>query len=128
MMQWLLPACLLALVVTAFPAQGGFTAEDTDDASPLLVGAKPSPPFVMMPESSGNLSGFSIDLIRLVAARMAPPRQIRFQVQKDLDEHLNAVHSGQADLGISATSFSSERQRTMDFSVAFYQSGLDIAV
>ena len=82
----------------------------------------------MVDASSGNLSGFSIDLVRLVAAQMEPPREVTFQIHKNIEEHLNAVQNGEVDLGIAATSFSSERQRTLDFSVAFYQSGLDIAV
>jgi polar amino acid transport system substrate-binding protein len=127
-MRGVLLGCFLALLFTTFSGPSGLAAVDSGKSSPLLVGVKPSPPFVMVDESSGNLSGFSIDLIRLVGAQMEPSREVRFQIHQDLEDHLNAVRSSQVDLGISATSFSSERQRTMDFSVAFYQSGLDIAV
>ncbi|MEO2014689.1 MAG: transporter substrate-binding domain-containing protein [Fuerstiella sp.] len=118
---------MLAFATTVFAGPSGFGA-DQGAAAPLRVGVKSTPPFVIVDESSGNLSGFSIDLIRLVAVQMDPPRELRFEVHKNIEEHLNAVRSGQVDLGIAATSFSSKRQRTMDFSVAFYQSGLDIAV
>ena len=127
-MRGVLLGCFIALLVVMFPGPSGFAAEDSGKTSPLLVGVKPAPPFVMVDDSSGNLTGFSIDLIRLVGAQMEPSREVRFQIHQDLEDHLDAVRSGQVDLGISATSFSSERQRTMDFSVAFYQSGLDIAV
>lgn len=126
-MQTVLPACMLILAITSFAGPSGF-GDDDGSASPLLVGVKSAPPFVMVDESSGNLSGFSIDLVRLIAGQMEPPREVRFQIHEDLEGHLNAVRAGQVDLGIAATSFSSERQRTLDFSVAFYQSGLDIAV
>ena len=126
-MQKVLTVSVLAVAITAFAGPSGF-AGDEGTTSPLLVGVKPAPPFVIVDDSSGNLSGFSIDLIRLIAAQMEPPRAVKFQIHQDLEEHLSAVRSGQVDLGIAATSFSSERQRTLDFSVAFYQSGLDIAV
>ncbi|MEO1981997.1 MAG: transporter substrate-binding domain-containing protein, partial [Fuerstiella sp.] len=127
MMQTVLTFSVLAFVTTVFAGPSGFGA-DEGAAAPLLVGVKSAPPFVIVDESSGNLSGFSIDLVRLIAAQMEPPRKVTFQIHQNLEEHLNAVRSGQVDLGIAATSFSSERQRTLDFSVAFYQSGLDIAV
>ena len=127
-MQRVLPAYVLALVVTTFAGPSGFAADDESKTSPLLVGVKPVMPFVMVDESSGVVSGFSIDLIRLIAAKMNPPREVKFQIQQDLKEHLNAVRSGQVDLGIAATSYSSERERTLDFSLPFYQSGLDVAV
>jgi ABC-type amino acid transport substrate-binding protein len=128
-----LPICLLALVVVFvadFTSSGALAAADEadDTASPLIVGVKHAPPFVTVDESSGVVTGFSIDLIRLIAAQMEPPREIKFQVHRDFKEHLGAVQSGQVDLGIAATSFTSERLRVMDFSLPFYQSGLDIAV
>ena len=120
-----LVVCMLALAITALM---GRHSRAEDDEPPLLVGVKPAPPFVMVDESSGVVSGFSIDLSRLIAAQLNPPRQVKFQVHESLEEHLNTVRSGQVDFGIAATSFSSERQRTLDFSLPFYQSGLDIAV
>lgn len=118
---------VLILITTSLVGPSGFCA-DEGAAVPLLVGVKSAPPFVIVDDSSGILSGFSIDLVRLIAAQMEPPREVKFRIHQGLEEHLDAVRSGRVDLGIAATSFSSERQRTLDFSVAFYQSGLDIAV
>ncbi len=126
-MNTVLTVCSAGLVVTLLSGAAS-RADDNESAAPLLVGVKSAPPFVMINESSDHVSGFSIDLIRLVGAQMHPPRRVEFQVHHTIDEHLDAVRSGEVALGIAATSFTSERQRTLDFSVPFYQSGLDIAV
>ena len=127
-MQSVIHVCVLALIVNMFATPDVLAADDEGETPPLVVGVKHAPPFVMVDEPSGAVTGFSIDLVRLIAGQMKPPRQVKFLVQQDIEEHLAAVQNGQVDLGIAATSFSSERLRTMDFSVPFYQSGLDIAV
>ncbi len=97
------------------------------DKATLVVGVKPAAPFVIVNENSEKISGFSIDLINAVAAQMTPPRSVEFVVHDDLTEHLGAVSRGDVDLGISATSYTSERERTLDFSIPFFQGGLGIA-
>lgn len=105
-------------------------AEAHDHApTSLLVGVKAAEPFVIVesgPEQ--ELSGFSIDLIKAIAAEMDPPRTVEFRIYPDLAEHLEAVRTGEVDFGISATSLTSDRERTLDFSIPFYQAGLAVAV
>ncbi|MDP6445056.1 MAG: transporter substrate-binding domain-containing protein [Pirellulaceae bacterium] len=115
---------VLSLVLSlASPVVG--QGQSTD--SVLRVGVKPAPPFVMIDEGTGKITGFSIDLIEVVASQMDPPRKVEIIVQQDIQEHLDAVRDGAVDLGIAATSFTSERERTLEFSVPFYQGGLGIA-
>jgi len=81
----------------------------------------------MLDETSGEISGFSIDLMSAIAAQMNPPRHVDFTVHHDFAEHLAAVQKGEVDLGIAATSMTSERERVVDFSLPFYRGGLGIA-
>ena len=104
------------------------SAADEVPEQPLRVGVKVSAPFVMKDSATGQLSGFSIDLIRLVAAQLDPPREIEFQNQESLAGHLETVREQQVDLGIAATSITAEREKTLDFSMPFHETGLDIVV
>ena len=123
----LLAACSL-MFSAVFVGTYAFSQEVEQSASTLVVGVKPAAPFVMIDDVSGHVSGFSIDLIQAVAAQMDPPRTVEFRVHRDIAEHLAAVRKSEVDLGIAATSFTSERERALDFSVPFYRGGLGVAV
>ncbi len=97
-------------------------------AETLEVGVKPAPPFVIVDEKTGEVSGFSVDLVRHLAATLEPPRTVKFRVDPDLLSHLDAVKSGKVDLGISATSVTAKREQVLDFSYPFYRGGLAIMV
>ena len=115
---------ILSLIGTSFaPAQA-----DLVGPAPLKVGVKHSPPFVIVNEASGQLTGFSIDLMRMIATQLSPARKVEFQIQDELATHLDEVRSGRLDLGIAATTLSSHRERELDFSQPFFSSGLDIAI
>ena len=108
---------LVFLVALAAPARG----------EELTVGIKEAPPFVMLGEGKAP-RGFSIDLIREIAARLDPAREVRFVVHPDLTTHLDAVAKGEVDMGIAATTVTAEREAKMDFSQGFYPDSLDIVV
>ena len=115
-------------VLVVFSGHTGVIAADVERSTDVLrVGVKHSPPFVMVNPESGEITGFSLDIIRAIAARMQPPRLIELVVHNQIEEHLDAVRSGDVDLGIAATSFTSLRERTLDFSIPFYRGGLGIA-
>lgn len=127
-MRVLLPTCVLAFLVVIVAGGRTSAAEVEGIESKLVVGVKQAAPFVMIDEESGDVSGFSIDLIRGIAAQLNPPRTVEFQVHRNIAEHLEAVGENEVDLGIAATSFTSERERTLEFSIPFYQGGLAVAV
>src|SRR5690606_36307403 len=49
-------------------------------------------------------------------------------VEDDLEGILDGVRNGKYGVGIAAISITSEREKTLDFSQAYFQSGLGIAV
>jgi len=118
----------LTLLIPILAEARSLAAEDESSESKLLVGVKPAAPFVMVDEASGDITGFSIDLIKAIAAQMEPPRSVEFRAHRDIPEHLEAVRNGDVDLGIAATSFTAERERMLDFSTPFYRGGLGVAV
>lgn len=102
-------------------------AADAAHAEELVVGVKVAPPFVIQADDA-EPQGFSVDLAREIARRLDPPRTVRFVVHDDLETHLDAVASGRVQMGIAATSITSDRERRLDFSNPFFRDALDIAV
>lgn len=91
----------------------------------LDVGVKPAEPFIIVSEE-GDVSGFSVDLITLIAQELNSSPEINFTVDPTLSEHLINVGNGEFDLGIAATTITAEREEYMDFSHPFYESSLAI--
>ena len=91
------------------------------------VGVKPTSPFVMIDENTGELTGFSIDIIREILIDLEQWDETEFVIHDDLEEHLNAVARGDVDFGIAATSITSNREKRLDFSIPIFQGRLGIA-
>ncbi|HEX2172059.1 MAG TPA: transporter substrate-binding domain-containing protein [Dehalococcoidia bacterium] len=89
------------------------------------MGTRIAPPFVMKTDE-GELTGFSIDLWRAIAAELK--LRSRFEVHDTLPGLLDAVRTGKNPVGISAVSITAERATTLDFSQPMYRSGLGIMV
>ncbi|WP_295615036.1 transporter substrate-binding domain-containing protein [Chamaesiphon sp. GL140_3_metabinner_50] len=81
-------------------------------------------PFVT--EANGELGGFSIELWRNIAQEL--DAKSIFVKNGNVSELLNSVKSGQADVGISAISVTSQREQDFDFSQPIFDSGLQILV
>jgi ABC-type amino acid transport substrate-binding protein len=94
-------------------------------AQKITVVVKPVAPFVI--EQDGKLSGYSIDLWNEVA-RTAGWTDVEFKTVDTVPEMIDALKSGQADVGVGALSITAEREKEIDFSHPFYDSGLDILV
>jgi polar amino acid transport system substrate-binding protein len=97
------------------PAIGGKT---------LKVSTRVVSPFVT--EENGELGGFSIDLWKNIAQELGIKSE--FKKTGTVTELLDAVKSKQSDLGISAISVTSQREKDFDFSQPIFDSGLQILV
>jgi len=91
---------------------------------PLRVATKVIAPFVL--PNTDPPAGFSIDLWNELARRM----RVRFEwkVVTTLPELLEAVQSGDADVAIAAITMTPEREKVLDFSHPYFDSGLQIMV
>ena len=96
-------------------------------ANELVIGVKPTPPFVNV-DKDKNISGFSIDLITTIVSLLPTSPKIKYHIDPDMGTHLDSVIKNNIDLGIAATTITSKREEILDFSHPFYQADLAILV
>ena len=121
---------LAAFVAVAFcPAVRAQTPTPAPAASPgknLTVVTRKVTPFVM--EKNGRLTGYSIELWERVVreARLPFDPDSGYKIVDNVQQMLDALRNGQADVGVAAVSITAEREKTVDFSYPFKESGLQI--
>jgi polar amino acid transport system substrate-binding protein len=97
---------------------------DAAGAEILRVYTKPIEPFAFQKE--GKDQGFSLDLWERVAKQAGFEYQLTWV--KTMPELMEALKSGRADVGVAAISITSDREKVIDFSQPYYESGLQILV
>jgi len=108
-----------ALLLTTLPV----AASSPHQEQPLRIVTKSIPPFVIE-DTSGDLSGFSVDLWRAIATQLQRPYE--WTRVKTVKEQLAAVEEGQADAAMAAITITEEREQNVDFSFPYFESGLGI--
>ena len=90
----------------------------------LRVGTKPFKPFAFVQE--GEYIGFSIDLWQEIAEEL----ELEYELygEKTVTDLLNSVSSEDTDVAIAGITITYEREKTVDFSHSFFESGLQILV
>ena len=114
---------LTALFVIALLVLGPspFCAQSAE--RPIRVAARICPPFVM--NDAGEFSGLSIFLWDNIAIELG----LEYSIEEyGLDEMLESIAQGKADVGVSCLSKTHEREKILDFSHSFYETHLAIAV
>jgi ABC-type amino acid transport substrate-binding protein len=91
---------------------------------PLRVITRPIAPFVL--PYTDPPAGFSIDLWSEVARRMGV--EFTWSVAPTQAELLQAVRRGDADVAIAAITMTPEREKLVDFSHPYFDSGLQVMV
>ncbi|MBV8813986.1 MAG: transporter substrate-binding domain-containing protein, partial [Verrucomicrobia bacterium] len=116
---------VLAFGVVATLAPQG-RAQDSRSAATreLVIGTKIAPPFAMKTKD-GTWRGISIDLWRRIADQMH--LQYRFQ-ETSLQGLVDGVANGSLDGAVAALTVTGPRERVVDFTQPFYNTGLGIAV
>ena len=121
----------LATLLLAFALSSFLSAQETSTpavaapaapAGKLRVIVKPAEPFSF--EKNGQISGYSVDLWR----RVAQEADLDFELKmlQTVPEMLTALQKGEGDVGVGAISITQEREKVLDFSHAFFESGLQI--
>ena len=90
----------------------------------LKIGTRLVKPFVI--EDNGQLTGFSIELWRQLAA--VSGLTFEFDLHSTLAELLSGVVDGPDEAAIAAISITADREKVMDFSQPIFKSGLGILV
>lgn len=91
----------------------------------LVVGTKEAPPFAMK-DPDGAWTGISIDLWRQIAGKLG--LRYRFAEEPTVQSLVEATARNAYDISIAAITITAERERNVDFSQPFYDTGLGIAV
>ena len=118
--MWNLMRLISTIILTILPS----VAQAQREAQELRVVTRMMPPLVLTEQ--GQLSGFSIDLWNGIARRMQA--KTRYHVARDVNELLDHVRSGKADVGIAAVSITPTRKDQFDFSQPLLDFGLQIMV
>lgn len=99
-------------------------AQEAAPKPKLRVVTRVVPPFVM--EQDGLYSGYTIDLWRRIAQELGAESE--FVKVETVPQMLEALEQGKVDVAAAALSITAEREQRIDFTHAFYQSGLQIMV
>src|SRR3712207_5452714 len=95
-------------------------------AKNITVVTRKVTPFVI--EKNGRLTGYSIELWERVVreARLPFDPDNGYKIVDNVAQMLDEIRAGRADAGVAAVSITSEREKTIDFSYPFKESGLQI--
>ncbi|MCH9807737.1 MAG: transporter substrate-binding domain-containing protein [Alphaproteobacteria bacterium] len=119
---WLsLTAFLTAAPVTAQQT----TAQPVTEKPPLIVATKDAPPFAMQGKD-GKWTGLAVELMEEIARDL--DRKVTWTGVETTKDLIDTVAAGSADAGMAAVTITSEREKFVDFSHSYYDSGLTIAV
>lgn len=112
--------CILGTIIV--PLKPSIAQENN---YPLRVSTRSFPPFVFT-EDNEQYSGFSIDLWDAIANKL----ELEYELypEDNVQELLNSVIAGRADVSVAGISMTSEREQVIDFSHPFFDSGLNIMV
>ncbi|MBA2270258.1 MAG: transporter substrate-binding domain-containing protein [Chthoniobacterales bacterium] len=122
----LLTALFTLSAVVAAHAQEPAPPPAASPRKPLTVVTRTITPFVI--EKNGRLAGYSIELWGRVVreARLPFDPDTGYKVVENVTQMLDELRSGRANAGVAAVSITSEREKAIDFSYPFKESGLQI--
>ncbi len=112
----------LSTVASAQPAPSDTPPPAPAAAAKLQLYLKPIEPFSF--QKDGKNLGFSVDLWDRIAQKLGTPYELHWV--KSVTELIDAVKTKRADAAIAAISITSEREKVVDFSTPYYESGLAI--
>ncbi|MEM0224542.1 MAG: basic amino acid ABC transporter substrate-binding protein [Desulfurococcaceae archaeon] len=92
----------------------------------LRVGTSPDfPPFEFINETTNEIVGIDIDLVKLIAKKIGYEVEI---VPIDFDGLIPALQAGQIDLIASGMTITEERAKVVDFSIPYWEANQAIIV
>ncbi|PAV26639.1 amino acid ABC transporter substrate-binding protein (PAAT family) [Tamilnaduibacter salinus] len=82
-------------------------------------------PFEMMDQESGEMVGFDMDILQEVAKRAGFDYNLRTM---DFNGIIPALQTGNADIALAGITITEEREKIVDFSDPYYDSGLRLLI
>ncbi len=119
-----LAAPLAAGFALSFAAAPMATAQTSGTASNIVVGADTTfPPFET--ENGGKVTGFDIDMIEAIAKAEDMTVALRTMPFNGI---IPSLQAGSIDAAVAGITIKTDRMKNVDFSDAYYKSGLSILV
>lgn len=116
----------LALSSTMLLGVAPGTALAADSGATLNVVTDPSfVPFEMMNENTGKMEGFDIDILKAVAKRAGFNYTLKTM---NFNGIIPALQAGSADMALAGITITKQREKIVDFSNPYYNSGLKILI
>ena len=115
-----------SLLASAFALGTGLAGSALAQTPSVNVVTDPSfVPFEMMDTETGEMVGFDMDIISELAERAGFEYNLRTM---DFNGIIPALQTGNADVAIAGITITEERERIVDFTDPYYDSGLRILV
>lgn len=111
---------IITLSICIF-CQINFPAFAEDTVQSVRIAVKEFPPFVFK-----DPRGFSVDMARIICERHG--LRPEFVYYNTVPAVLKAVATGECDFNFSGTTITADREKLVDFSYPFFDSGLIVAV
>ena len=119
----------VALVVSILLAvtSSGCISSGTTQEKVLVVGTSADfPPFEYKNASNGQITGFDIALIKLIAKKMGYDKvEIK---DMDFDSLIPALQAGKVDVVIAGMTITPEREKVVDFSIPYWEADQAVLV
>ncbi|MFD7921501.1 glutamate ABC transporter substrate-binding protein [Streptomyces sp. NPDC059740] len=104
------------------------TLKRAQKAGKIVVGVKADQPFLGYQDTSGNYSGFDIEIARMIAADLGfSEKQIKFDTV-DSNVRETAISHHQVDYYVGTYTMNDERKKQVGFAGPYYTAGADLLV
>lgn len=125
-MKQVLAVALVALATAPVMAQGTSKLQEVLDRGHLIMGTgSTNPPWHFIDENN-QLSGFDVDMGRLVAkALFGDPDKIEY-VQQSGDARIPNLATGKVDLTCQFMTVTAERAQQVEFTIPYYREGVGL--
>lgn len=127
MKKLLVTLCALMMTTAIFAGCGGEKKESAkNDKAILRVATEPTfAPFEFQEKDAKEFTGFDMELIRAIGKQLNRKVEIG---NMGFDALIPALNAGNVDVAIAGMSITPDRKKAVDFSEAYYVSGLTVVV
>ncbi len=126
-MRWELVAGVLAFIVVASVSASGCITGSSSSVKVLVVGTSADfAPFEYKNPKTGNITGFDMSLIKLIAKKIGY-KKVKI-VDMSFDSLIPALKSGKVQVVIAGMTITDKRKKVVDFSIPYWTADQDVLV